>query len=344
MVVHIFCYGKTREILRRELSAVLLPLIIILLMPFSVIYADADTDETSGRELAIQKMKNGFYNFEESIDLTECGVTPKDIGELFIFVIKNDPYLFFVDTKLSYIYKNDGSMFKISPKYNTTPQEAAEMIRFCADEAERLAGGVDPRLSDAEKALAVHDLLCSEYKYDTSYANDDMFKFLTAKTGTCQGYAWTYMAILKRLEIECCYVASDSINHIWNMVKIDGEWYHCDLTWDDSTDGKTDRRHFLCSDSKAQLLGHRDWYSAYGAECSSTLYDDCDFDRLTHNAASGDGDHSREVDLYDLLLVRMSAHDIYNEEICHVCADVNKDMVCDDRDVRILRQKILNEQ
>jgi len=292
---------------------------------------------TRGRELAIQKMKDGFYNFESEIDLTDCEITPADIAELFVFVIKNDPYLFFVDTKLTYYYRSDGSCFKICPQYNATPQAAAEMMVFCVEEVTRIASCADARLSEAEKALLVHDIICAEYEYDTSYINDDMFKFLSAKKGTCQGYAWTYMAVLRELGIDCCYVASDTINHIWNMVKIDGEWYHCDVTWDDNKDGKPSRRHFLCSDEKAVRQGHRDWYSAYGDKCVSLIYDDFDFSPLTHKVASGDADHSGNAELIDLLLFRAG-----KEKVCSVCADINRDMILDDADAELIRQIILS--
>jgi transglutaminase/protease-like cytokinesis protein 3 len=40
------------------------------------------------------------------------------------------------------------------------------------------------------------------------------------------------MAIfLNRYGIDNYKVAS--VNHVWNAVKLDGKWYHLDLTWDD---------------------------------------------------------------------------------------------------------------
>jgi len=289
-------------------------------------------------ELAIQTMKDGFYNFQERIDLTGCGVTPAEIGDLFIFVIKNDPYLFFVDTKLSYYYKSDGSYFQIAPRYNVIPEEAGKMIKYCRAEVQKIAARADRRMSEVEKALFIYDILCAEYRYDSSYINDDMYKFLSTKTGTCQGYTWAYMAVLRELGMECSYVASDSINHIWNMVKIDGEWYHCDATWDDGE--VATHRHFLNSDQKARDMGHRDWYSAYGQQCTSQKYDNVDFTSMIHKVASGDGNHDGRVDLYDLLLVRRRIAD-QNSTLCEICADVNADFVCDLTDVELLRQNLI---
>ena len=287
------------------------------------------------REKAIEKMSRGLYNFDAEIDMSGCGVTPQNVGEIFIFVIKNDPYLFFVGTKLSYIYKGDGRM-TVFPKYTMSAEDAANSIKYCKSEVQGMASTVDPRMSDAEKALFVHDMICSEFSYDLTYTLSDMPGFLSGRMGTCQGYTWTYMAVMRELGIECCYVASDTINHIWNMVKIDGEWYHCDLTWDDGGEMR-DRRHFLCSDNKARELGHRDWYSAYGEICLSEKYDAAELSALTHELYSGDADHSGEVELYDLL----SVIGVGGAPLCQMCADVNADLACDERDADALRDKLL---
>ena len=326
MVVHIFC----NERILRLVSVFFAVLIVFLsVLPFCI---SAVSAQELNMQAAVEKMAQGLYNFETEIDISHCGVTPKNVGEIFIFVIKNDPYLFFVGTNLSYIYRSDGSM-SIFPKYNMSAEDAAQSIRYCKNEVKRMARMVDPRMSDAEKALFVHDMICSEFSYDLTYTLLDMPGFLSGKMGTCQGYTWTYMAIMRELSIECCYVASDTINHIWNMVKIDGEWYHCDLTWDDGGEQR-DRRHFLCSDKKAQELGHKDWYSAYDNTCLSEKYDDADLSALTHELYSGDGDHSGGVNLYDLLSLVVDVEGSF----CQMCTDVNADMACDDMDAELLRR------
>ena len=43
--------------------------------------------------------------------------------------------------------------------------------------------------------------------------------------GTCNGYA-DAMAIFLDYKIS-------NDEHIWNLVYLDGKWYHLDLTWDD---------------------------------------------------------------------------------------------------------------
>ena len=51
--------------------------------------------------------------------------------------------------------------------------------------------------------------------------------------GVCQSYACTYMYILNSLGIDCYFVPSDEMRHGWNIVRINGQLYHVDCTYDD---------------------------------------------------------------------------------------------------------------
>ena len=108
--------------------------------------------------------------------------------------------------------------------------------------------------SDFEKALAIHDWLTQNCHYDLAYfENQDVNDCYASPTGmliyhkgVCSGYAWTYELLLNLMGIEVQYVhgTADSNltgtgDHAWNLVRLDGEWYHVDCTWDDPIpDGK----------------------------------------------------------------------------------------------------------
>ena len=55
--------------------------------------------------------------------------------------------------------------------------------------------------------------------------------------------------------------------HTWNLVKLDGEWYHIDPTWDDSDD-----QHFYFGVTDEMMLlteGHAGYTPASGYECTT---------------------------------------------------------------------------
>lgn len=57
----------------------------------------------------------------------------------------------------------------------------------------------------------------------------------------CEGYSKAFQLCMSMLGIECLSVLGTvegggaTVNHIWNAVKLDDEWYMIDVTWDDPT-------------------------------------------------------------------------------------------------------------
>ena len=98
-----------------------------------------------------------------------------------------------------------------------------------------------PDMTDYEKEKAVHDYLITYLEYDTqpeSMVPDSSFNALGAletRIAVCNAYAELMTLILNRIDIPCRTVMgyANGIEHAWNMVLIDGEIYHVDVTWDD---------------------------------------------------------------------------------------------------------------
>ncbi len=296
-------------------------------------------------QIAINRMIRGFENFEERIDISELNISPDDIGRLFADATKNSPYLFYVDNHLSYTYRRGGNIVSVIPKYECTRKEAEERIEFCRSEIKKLAALADLGKTEYQKVTLAHDLICRHYKYDLTLESNDLYSFLSSGMGTCQGYTWAYMALLREMGVECEYVASDKLVHIWLKLKIDGEWYHSDATWDDppSEEGKSgelSRRHFLFSDKKADADGYIERYSGGGQVCNSEKYD---AETLSTYHMDGDIDHSLTVDLYDLISLRCYIEfGERHSDICAVCADIGTDMILDASDLDALRLALLD--
>ena len=52
---------------------------------------------------------------------------------------------------------------------------------------------------------------------------------LKHKKAVCVGYATTFRLLMQMLDIPCMVVHSNDTVHTWDLVKIDGDWYHADL-------------------------------------------------------------------------------------------------------------------
>ncbi|MBQ8409490.1 MAG: hypothetical protein IJY39_11580 [Clostridia bacterium] len=333
---------RGRRGLRRILAVMLVPFVILLSMrqlcvPTGALDRVAEVTEA---------MREGFYTFAESIDVSEYGITSNELTQLFATVIKDDPYLFYVDTRLSYSYRRDGCVISLKPLYTMSPSEVEAAWLYCRDRVREIANLACG--DEVERALWLHDYICQGFSYDDSLQNHSMYEMLRTGKGTCQAYTHLYIALLREVGIESHFVASDSLAHIWNLVRIGGLWYHTDLTWDDSASQETvSRRHFLLSDAAAIERGHGDWYSPIEVVCLSELYRDVDFDAmLSAEALSGDVDHNGQVDLADLLALRIWLKDASGKlaltaGFCVGCADLDQNGVAADTDVILLRRKLL---
>jgi len=76
-----------------------------------------------------------------------------------------------------------------------------------------------------------YDKLKYENKEDTTYKSNTAYGVLIEGFGTCNGYADAMAIFLDKMNIINYKISNDE--HIWNLVYLDGSWYHLDLTWDD---------------------------------------------------------------------------------------------------------------
>ena len=101
---------------------------------------------------------------------------------------------------------------------------------------------------------AEYDKLKYENKNDTTYKSNTAYGVLVQGYGTCNGYADAMAIFLDKLNI-INYKISNS-EHIWNLVYLDGKWYHLDLTWDDPISDVNINRdtYFLITTSELEEL------------------------------------------------------------------------------------------
>ena len=106
----------------------------------------------------------------------------------------------------------------------------------------------DQTLTAYEKELALHDWMIAWAEYDPGALssgpvgtpiphNDNPYGLLVGKKAICTGYSHTFALLMALAGIECVTVPGTahggSDEHAWNLVKLDGEWYAVDTTWDD---------------------------------------------------------------------------------------------------------------
>jgi len=224
-------------------------------------------------------------NGASQLDVSDYGYTNiNDINVPFAEVLNEHPELFYVSSSMSWSTRNSVINncyffyldFTDAEKnaYGRKIQEAISLI--------------DDGMSDEEKALVLHDYLAQHCAYayqeylsgqlDSASNVFSAYGALVEGRAVCQGYSEAYRALLRAVGIDSSISTSKEMSHAWNVVWIDGEWYHVDVTWDDpvwNTEGYARHSYFLLSDAE---MGNRDHYGwSDSVDCSSVKYDADDY-------------------------------------------------------------------
>ena len=97
--------------------------------------------------------------------------------------------------------------------------------------------------SDYQNILYIHDYLIDKVEYDSTYeqiGSYNIYGALVRKKCVCEGYAKAFKYLANSAGYECELMQGTATNssgqsesHAWNCIKINGNWYEIDVTWDD---------------------------------------------------------------------------------------------------------------
>jgi len=137
-------------------------------------------------------------------------------------------------------------------------------------------------MTDIEKEQVIHDYLIAHIQYDHHKQIEDsaytMYGALIKGVAVCNGYAesFDYLGKLAGLDISIVTGEADShgkkIAHAWNMIRLEGETYHVDVTWNDPIGhhGKNVYGYFNVTD-KVMEKKHN-WQRQAYPSCVATTY------------------------------------------------------------------------
>ena len=137
--------------------------------------------------------------------------------------------------------------------------EELQQVRAIIDSV--LSQIIEPDMTDYEKVKVVYDYVLEAFYYQKHATNPDdttniikernILSGLNGNGVVCDAYTMLLSKMLTSLGFDNImvegYVYGDGL-HAWNLVNIDGQWYHIDSTWGDSPIAGSKERYFLTSD------------------------------------------------------------------------------------------------
>lgn len=196
-----------------------------------------------------------FYNlFRCKQVVLEGRILSEDEVRVTVRAIYDDhPELFWITNYYDYMADEDEDYCAVILYSCYSPKDIRQWLPKVRTTAEQFVRSVPEGLSEYERELAVHDWLIDNCYYNESDANTlefyhSVYGVLVKSKAVCEGYAKAFQLLLNLLGVECIGIEGegvdrgeepdydDNILHMWNAVKIEGEWYFTDVTWDDVED------------------------------------------------------------------------------------------------------------
>ena len=117
------------------------------------------------------------------------------------------------------------------------PADVADLTEALDARVAELTADLEGK-SDYEKSLILHDRVADAVVYAAGPNHQTVVGSLLDGVSVCAGYARAYQLLMQTVGIPTFYVSGESkgVGHAWNLVKLDGEWYYTDVTWDDQND------------------------------------------------------------------------------------------------------------
>lgn len=194
----------------------------------------------------------------ENINFTDCKLTSYN-------AFRGCPKLYTINSETVFSKENGDFI----PKYKDfifTHFNGSDNVGFINDyvsaQVRRIVReNTNDDMTDMEKVIALHDWVCSNTKYTEGSISErenhcDVSIFMNEYT-VCEGYARACNLLYHEAGLESWYV--NSSDHAWNIVNVEGNYFHVDTTWDD-IDG-TSRKWFMKSDEEFRKEGgsHAEW-------------------------------------------------------------------------------------
>lgn len=190
-----------------------------------------DSDKKAVYDAMITAIKSHANEFRIPEDVKISG---DEYVELYQLIYDFEYSIFDLDVKIRYTSDSrSGNVVSAQISYLYTAEQVDDMMKKTDEAADKIISELNDGMSEYEVVKFFYDKLASEIEYNENAENlRDIYGALVDKSTVCGGYARAFSYLCSKVGIESMTTLGDfnETPHMWNMVKIDGNWYHVDVT------------------------------------------------------------------------------------------------------------------
>lgn len=184
-------------------------------------------------------MKEGLINLLDSFSVPM--LSNKEMSDIYFMIRMDCPEIFY-SVSFSYKYYPDSAEVEFKPEYLFTKDKIREHKKAMEARVKKLARQAQ-ELDEKGKEKFIHDFIVNNVKYDKlkkEYSHE-IIGALGNGVAVCEGIAKAVKVLCDELGIWCIVALSENnpdkgikYRHAWNVIKIGGQYYHLDATFDNT--------------------------------------------------------------------------------------------------------------
>lgn len=193
---------------------------------------------------------NGVMAHQDIIPIPVKGMISQTVfAKIYSAVTRDNPLIYFLNQSACNLAQDVFGHTAICPQYFFDVKTIKEYNRKIEKVVNGLAGQLQlTEGTDYEKVIKVHDWICRNVHYDFLGADmsnparvisaHNIIGVFAQRRAQCEGIAKAAKVLLNAVDVKCIVATGvankgeNSTPHAWNIVNVDGNPYHMDVTWD----------------------------------------------------------------------------------------------------------------
>lgn len=193
---------------------------------------------------AYDRISTGIEHGESRISLqdSQLPLTVEELQLVAEYYWRDYPQHFWYKGSYTYRYSGATAIY-MEPDYSMTGTQLDQARDSWQAVVKDALSGVSAGQSEYDREKHLHDWLAAKCDYVAGMNAHNAYGALVEGAAVCDGYARAFQYLLYQAGIQSLFVTGSSSNpgsglsegHGWNIARIDGAYYHVDLTWNDQT-------------------------------------------------------------------------------------------------------------
>lgn len=189
-------------------------------------------DQLEERCIALAAGTEDDYVVTAEFDNSTVGMSRDDIYNFLMYFRTANPQYYFLDSMFGMSYS--GSTYMIGIYVYDAFESGAERQGYTQafrNQVDSWVATVAAGEREEGKVKLAHDIIAENTSYDYNDYDQSAYSVVCLGESVCAGYEAAFQMLMNAVGIETIGVTS--VDHAWNDVKLHGQWYGVDTTWDD---------------------------------------------------------------------------------------------------------------